>query len=100
MNGALAPVTFLTEREYEVLQHVALGRSNVEIAGVLGISAYTVRNHLSHIAEKLGTSSRWQAVARVFGERSLPECSLPERSLPERSLPERIQMTNPHPAWL
>jgi NarL family two-component system response regulator LiaR len=51
----------LTEREKEVLQWVAQGQSNQEIADQLAISEATVRTHVSHILAKLELSSRTQA---------------------------------------
>jgi NarL family two-component system response regulator LiaR len=51
----------LTDREKQVLQLVAQGRHNVDIAEKLGIADATVRTHVSHILTKLGLSSRTQA---------------------------------------
>jgi DNA-binding NarL/FixJ family response regulator len=48
----------LTARELEVLEHVALGQTNREIAADLFISARTAGVHVSHILEKLGASTR------------------------------------------
>jgi DNA-binding NarL/FixJ family response regulator len=53
----------LTEREVEVLRHVAEGNRNRDIAGKLFISEETVKVHLKHIMDKLGASDRTQAVA-------------------------------------
>jgi DNA-binding NarL/FixJ family response regulator len=53
----------LTEREIEVLQHVAGGNRNRDIAGRLFISEETVKVHIKHIMEKLGATDRTQAVA-------------------------------------
>ncbi len=53
----------LTEREIEVLRHVAGGNRNREIAERLFISEETVKVHIKHIMEKLGASDRTQAVA-------------------------------------
>ena len=53
----------LTEREIEVLRHVAAGRRNREIGKRLFISEDTVKVHLKHVMEKLGASDRTQAVA-------------------------------------
>jgi DNA-binding NarL/FixJ family response regulator len=59
---ALAPVHLpLTEREVEILQHVAGGLANKEIALRLAISERTVKNHLSNIMGKLHVNSRTQA---------------------------------------
>jgi DNA-binding NarL/FixJ family response regulator len=52
----------LTEREKEVLQELALGKSNKEIAAGLVIAEKTVRTHVSNILGKLGVTSRTQAV--------------------------------------
>jgi DNA-binding NarL/FixJ family response regulator len=51
----------LTEREIEVLQQLAQGKSNKEIAAALVIAEKTVRTHVSNILGKLGVSSRTQA---------------------------------------
>jgi pimeloyl-ACP methyl ester carboxylesterase/DNA-binding CsgD family transcriptional regulator len=52
----------LTAREREILDLVASGASNQEIAGQLFISEKTVRNHLTAIFDKIGVSSRSQAI--------------------------------------
>lgn len=53
----------LTEREIDVLQHVAGGNRNREIARKLFISEETIKAHLKHIMDKLGAGDRTQAVA-------------------------------------
>ena len=53
----------LTEREIDVLQHVAGGNRNKDIAERLLISEETVKVHVKHIMEKLGASDRTAAVA-------------------------------------
>jgi pimeloyl-ACP methyl ester carboxylesterase len=55
----------LTPREREILDVIASGQTNAEIASRLGISAKTVRNHVSLIFGKLGVHNRAQAVARA-----------------------------------
>lgn len=52
----------LSRRERETLALLADGLSNAEIAERLGISEKTVRNHLSHLFDKLGVWSRTQAI--------------------------------------
>jgi two-component system, NarL family, response regulator LiaR len=51
----------LTVRESEVLQLLAAGKANKEIAQALNISEQTVKTHVSHILDKLGVPSRTQA---------------------------------------
>ena len=53
----------LTAREREILQTVADGATNREIADQLWISPHTVRTHLQHIFEKLDVSTRTEAAA-------------------------------------
>ena len=53
----------LTEREIDVLQHVAGGNRNRDIGERLSISEETVKVHVKHILEKLGASDRTAAVA-------------------------------------
>ena len=53
----------LTERERDVLQHIAGGNRNRDIADRLFISEETVKVHVKHIMEKLGASDRTEAVA-------------------------------------
>lgn len=57
----------LSTREYEILRLIAAGKSNAQVAQELGISAHTVKNHLSNIFEKLGARSRTQAVVFALG---------------------------------
>jgi DNA-binding CsgD family transcriptional regulator len=61
-----ARVECLTERELEVLQLVAEGLTNPEIARRLFISRATVRTHLEHVFAKLGVRSRTAAVRAAF----------------------------------
>jgi two-component system, NarL family, response regulator LiaR len=56
----------LTDREREVLRHLALGESNKTIADVLCVSEETVKTHVGHILSKLGVENRAQAVVQAL----------------------------------
>jgi DNA-binding NarL/FixJ family response regulator len=65
LTGASSPKEFydgLTAREVEILKLIAKGQANKQIAFNLKISEKTVRNHISHIYEKLQIYDRAQAV--------------------------------------
>ena len=55
----------LTDREREILNLIARGESNADIADALTISVKTVRNHVSNIFSKLQVADRAQAVIRA-----------------------------------
>lgn len=59
----------MSAREREVMTWITQGKTNDEIALILGISPNTVKNHLKHIFQKLDVSKRAQAVARYEGLR-------------------------------
>ena len=63
--AALAIFPQLTDREREVLELVAQGRSNADIAARLQLSQKTVRNHVSNILTKLQVADRAQAIVRA-----------------------------------
>ena len=56
----------LTTRETEVLRWVAGGKTNAEIALILHISAFTVKNHMRRLFQKLNVSNRAQAVSKLM----------------------------------
>ena len=66
-------VELLSEREREVLQHIAAGLTNREIAARLYLSVYTVKAHARSIYDKLDAHSRTQAVARARELGVLPQ---------------------------
>ncbi len=61
------PADTLTEREIEVLKHIAKGSSNQDIAAALVVSLGTVKSHINHIMDKLGAQNRTEAVAKARG---------------------------------
>lgn len=64
--GRLAEAA-LTPRETEVLSWLAKGKTNRDIADILGMSPRTVNKHLEHIFEKLGVETRAAAAALASG---------------------------------
>lgn len=67
----------LTPREAEVLLWVAQGKSNADIAIILGASEKTVKNHITHIFEKLGVEGRNAATVRALEVLSRPTLKPP-----------------------
>ena len=69
--------TLLTKKELEVLGKISSGQTNKEIAETLGISVFTIRNHISRIFIKLKVTNRVQAsnyAARLGVHKELITC--------------------------
>ncbi|MEQ1604516.1 MAG: LuxR C-terminal-related transcriptional regulator [Pyrinomonadaceae bacterium] len=62
----------ITKREYEVLENIALGLSNQEIADKLFVSTSTIKTHLSSLFLKLDARRRTQAIQKAKELRILP----------------------------
>ncbi len=62
-------LSLLTPRECEVLNLIAQGLSNGEIATTLFISQHTVKNHVSSIYRKLGENDRTRVALLAIGEK-------------------------------
>jgi DNA-binding NarL/FixJ family response regulator len=62
----------LSPRELDVLDMLAKGLTNKEIARVLQISQFTVRNHIKHIFEKLSATDRTEAVLIALQQGIIP----------------------------
>ncbi len=60
--GSADPYEALTDREKQVLKLVAEGRSNKDVAELLGISVKTAMSHREHVMEKLGVHNRTELV--------------------------------------
>jgi DNA-binding CsgD family transcriptional regulator len=56
----------LSAREKEMLDWICYGKSNQEIAGIIGISHWTVKVHVRNLMTKLDVTSRSQAVAKAY----------------------------------
>jgi DNA-binding NarL/FixJ family response regulator len=59
------PLNELTARERAVLDGIAEGLDNAEIAATLGLSEKTVRNHITRVFDKIGVQHRYQAIVRA-----------------------------------
>jgi DNA-binding NarL/FixJ family response regulator len=69
-GGAVGRLMSLTGRQREIVEHVAAGMSNREIAVALGIREGTVKVHVARILEKLGVANRLEAALAVAESRS------------------------------
>ncbi len=61
----MLPLSDLTARERTVLDGIARGLDNAEIAAALGLSEKTVRNHITRVFDKIGVEHRYQAIVRA-----------------------------------
>jgi DNA-binding NarL/FixJ family response regulator len=52
----------LTARERQIVEEIARGRDNTEIAACLALSEKTVRNHVTRVFDKIGVGHRYQAI--------------------------------------
>lgn len=64
-NTAALAALGVTGQELKVLEHLAAGRSNKEIARVLGLSPNTVKTHVANLFAKLQVSRRTQAIGKA-----------------------------------
>lgn len=65
IEGMLQKNYDLSDREAEILHWVAAGKTNPEIGMILDISAFTVKNHMKRVFQKLNVSNRAQAVSTI-----------------------------------
>jgi transcriptional regulator EpsA len=70
---AQSPCNRLSVREQEITHWVCQGKTNAEIAQLLGISVNTVKNHIHQIFRKLGANNRTEAVVKFTGRRGSAE---------------------------
>lgn len=82
----------LTVREQEILEQVAAGRTNAEIAARLWLSPGTVRRHLENIFGKLGVHTRTAAVAALQREARVPRGHRSARTPRSGSSPKRPRL--------
>jgi DNA-binding CsgD family transcriptional regulator len=63
------PIARLSEQEHRVLRSLSEGQSPANVVHALKISPQTLRNHLHHINQKLGTHNRLEAVIHAIRRR-------------------------------
>jgi DNA-binding NarL/FixJ family response regulator len=66
-QGPPARLALLTAREVEIMQAIATGRSNADIAAAFFLSEKTVKNHINRIYDKLGYHTRAEAIVDWLG---------------------------------
>ena len=66
LDKKVLPVPELTKREKEVLQFMAIGKTNAEIATIFSCSLPTIKFHVKNIFEKLNTENRMLAVVKAL----------------------------------
>ena len=71
-NTAALASLGLTGQEVKVLERLAAGQSNKEIARSLGLSPNTVKTHIAHLFEKLAVSRRTQAIGKARDLQLIP----------------------------
>jgi len=71
----------ITPREREVVAYLLRGWSNPEIAEALGVSRFTVKQHVAHLIEKFGATDRFEVAraARALGYSQAPESLVQHR---------------------
>jgi len=62
----------VSPREAEVIAHLLRGHRNPEVAEAMGITEYTVKDHLKHLFAKLSVTSRTELFARLAAEGAIP----------------------------
>jgi DNA-binding NarL/FixJ family response regulator len=85
----LAGTVGITVREAQILEQVARGRSNVEVAAALNLAPGTVKKHLDNIFEKLGVHNRIEATRIWIAEAGEVVSSPPD----EDGLRKRVAVT-------
>src|SRR5581483_6682631 len=84
----------LTPRQREILRLIAAGLENKQIARRLGTGVHTVKTHVSRVLNKLGASSRTDAVVLALRARLISEYGrLRERRVQPRLRPDTVRQT-------
>ena len=86
-NSIAALQRYLTNRQIEVLSWLAYGKTNSEIASILGLKTRTIGKYLERIFPKLGVENRTAAAARFFLATGFQQTSIAD----ERQMPSTTQ---------
>jgi DNA-binding NarL/FixJ family response regulator len=65
-SGEMPPIAPLTEQETKILGLLVAGKATKQVAAELQITMSTLRNHISHINQKLHTTNRTEAVMQAM----------------------------------
>jgi DNA-binding CsgD family transcriptional regulator len=84
----LSRVHGLTPRERQIVALLRAGLATKQMGGALGISAYTVKDHVKAIFEKTGARSRGELISQLTATATRSPDSTEPHELPESSLPE------------
>ena len=91
----------LSGREFEILELLAGGLSNKQIATELCLSIHTVKNHVHHVLEKLEVEDRHAAVQEAFRRGWLrPQSPPPNKAIPGKAIPGKAIPGEAAPAFL
>ncbi len=90
-KGATRGINFpkrygLTERQKTIVRYVTTGLTNKQIADELGISVYTVKEHIKHVMRKTDTNTRTAAIARLTRRKPLVRRQTVTREINEMSV--------------
>lgn len=88
----------LSSRERQVVQYLAAGMTNREIADALGLSRHTIKNYLFRIFDKLGVSSRTELLYLTMSSSAPKLAPLPSAG-GEEELPVLVQAAESGHAW-
>lgn len=97
-DGFAGRASSLSARELEVMKWVRAGKTNPEIAMILHLSMFTVKNHMRRIYRKLDVLNRAQAVGSLDGMRDAPQRAAVQRPAPARAPSNRSRApSDAHP---
>jgi two-component system, NarL family, nitrate/nitrite response regulator NarL len=79
-NGRHAPAATLTKRELQIVRAIVDGATNKDVGQRFGLSEQTVKNHMSHIFDKVGVSNRLELALYALHHRLIDRSASDERA--------------------